>query len=98
MLTCTEKINFYTERQENELLEMAYVGYVNIILKNIGRSRFCENPKALRKEMKELYKENYKRVINNKRLPKLQRLKYIIYRICPDIQELYIKVKMKIKG
>ena len=48
--------------------------------------------------MKELYKENYKRVINNKRLPKLQRLKYIIYRICPDIQELYIKVKMKIKG
>ena len=98
LLTCTEKINFYTERQENELLEMAYVGYVNIILKNIGRSRFCENPKALRKEMKELYKENYKRVINNKRLPKLQRLKYIIYRICPDIQELYIKVKMKIKG
>lgn len=98
LLTCTEKIHFYEERGEEELLEMAYVGYVNIILKNIGRSRFCENPKAFKKEMKALYKKNYKRVINNKKLSNIQRMKYMIYRICPDIQELYIKVKMRLRG
>lgn len=98
LLTCTEKIDFYAAREEKELLEMAYVGYINIILKNVFRSRFCENPKAFKKEMKALYKNNYKRVVNNRKLPKMQRIKYMIYRICPELQELYINIKMKIKG
>ena len=98
LLTCTEKINFYAAREEKELLEMAYVGYINIILKNVFRSRFCENPKVFKKEMKALYKKNYRRVVNNRKLSKTQRIKYIIYRICPELQELYIKIKMKIKG
>ena len=98
LLTCTEKIEFYEQRQEKELLDMAYVGYVNIILKNIGRSKYCENPVAFKKEMKELYKKHYMRAVKNKKLSKIQRLKYIIYRICPELQDAYIKVKMKIKG
>lgn len=97
LMTCTEKIDFYSEKAEIDLLEMAYVGYVNIILKNIVRSRFCENPREFKKEMKALYRANYKRVIRNKNLSMIQRFKYIIYRICPNIQELYIKVKLKIK-
>lgn len=97
LLTCTEKIEFYEQRQENELLDMAYVGYVNIILKNIGRSKYCENSKELRSEMKKLYKDNYMRVVKNKSLPFIQRMKYIIYRVFPEGQEVYIKMKMMIK-
>ena len=77
---------------------MAYVGYVNIILKNIGRSKYCENPKELRREMKQLYRENYMRAVKNKQLPLIQRLKYIVYRVFPDIQQVYIALKMKIKS
>lgn len=98
LLTCTEKIDFYKEKGENELLEMAYVGYVNIIQKNIVRSKYCENPKALRKEMKALYRDNYMRVVNNKELSKVQKIKYIIYRFCPDIQDFLVKLKLKIRG
>lgn len=98
LFTCTEKIDFYTEKNESELLEMAYVGYVNIILKNIGRSKYCENPKELRREMKQLYRENYMRAVKNKQLPLIQRLKYIVYRVFPDIQQVYIALKMKIKS
>ena len=97
LLTCTEKLDFYKEKNEKDLLDMAYVGYVNIILKNIGRSRYCENPKALRIEMKKLYKNNYMKAVNNKALPLAQRIKYIIYRICPDAQEIYVSLKMKLK-
>lgn len=97
LLTCTEKIEFYEKNQEKELLDMAYVGYVNIILKNIGRSKYCENPKELRAEMKQLYKDNYMRAVKNKSLPFIQRMKYVIYRICPDAQDIYVKLKMKLK-
>lgn len=97
LFTATEKINFYKSKSEKELLEMAYVGYANTILNNLERSKYLPNAKDFYKEMFSLYKSVYKRVVRNKLLPRSQRLKYVIYRICPSFRTIYIHLKCKIK-
>lgn len=98
LFTATEKIDFYSQRNEYELLEMAYVGYANTILKNLERSKELENGKIFYKEMWALYKSIYMRIVKNPRISTTQRFKFILYRLCPSFRTMYISFKCKIKG
>lgn len=91
-----DKLDFYTAKNEPELLEMAYIAYLNTLLKNIQHSRKHKELQPFRKEMLKLYRKSYMHGVCNKNIPKAKRIKYLIYRICPDIQRYYIQIKMKI--
>ena len=93
LATSLEKIVFYTHNKENELLQMAYVGYANTILKNIRESDALCN-KEYRIKMCKLYKEVYKRAVNCHNLRMGQKIKFVVYRFFPNIQKHYIKLKM----
>lgn len=91
-----DKLDFYTEKKEPQLVEMAYVAYLSTLLKNIQHSRNCKELRDFRKEMLQLYRKSYMHGVRNKNLSKAKRIKYIIYRICPDFQRIYIQLKMKL--
>lgn len=93
-----DKLEFYKEKKEPQLLEMAYIAYLNTLLKNIQKSRNRKELRTFRKEMIGLYRKSYMHGVRNKNLSKAKRMKYFIYRICPDIQRYYIQVKMKLFG
>ncbi len=93
-----DKIRFYTSKNEAELLEMAYVAYLNTLLKCCREVKKNLNNDSLYREFFYKYKANYMRCVKNTSLPISQRMKYLIYRICPGVQEYYIKLKMKVKG
>lgn len=93
-----DKLEFYKEKNEPQLLEMAYIAYLNTLLKNIQHSRECKDFVQFRKEMLKLYHESYMHGVRNRNISKVKRIKYLIYRICPDIQRYYIWIKMKLFG
>lgn len=90
-----DKIEFYTQKNEPQLLDMAYVAYLTTILKVFRESVTLKNHK-LKKEMKDLYKANYMRAVKNNHLASSQRLKFIIYRFFPDLQSKWIKFKLAV--
>ncbi|WP_026503729.1 glycosyltransferase family 2 protein [Butyrivibrio sp. NC3005] len=96
--TETDKIAFYKEKGEEELIEMAYVAYLNTLLKSYIRVRFEKYDKEMCQKIRSMYISNYKRVLKNNSLKYTQRLKYIIYRFFPNAQHRYIKLKLRLIG
>lgn len=90
-----DKITFYTKKKEPDLVEMAYVAYLTTVLKIMRQSKEIGN-KALRKEMKKLYRKNYMHAVKNPNLAKSQRMKFVVYRLAPDMQRIWIILKNKV--
>lgn len=84
LFTQTEKISFYEEKNEKDLLKMAYVAYINDILNNMVHSVVFDKDKSFLKEMKKLYRKNAPKAILSKILMK-DRAKYILYYIYPEL-------------
>ncbi len=93
-----DKIKFYGERNEQALLDMAYVAYLNTLLKCCREIDSSLGDKELYKKIFKDYKANYMKAVKNKSLPTSQRVKYIVYRFAPHIQQYYINLKMRVKG
>ncbi len=93
LATSIEKIQFYQAYNEFNLLNMAYVGYANTVLKNIRESNIFKD-KKYRHEMLALYKKIYLKAVKCNNISIGQKIKFIIYRIFPGIQSYYIKIKM----
>lgn len=93
-----DKIRFYREKNETALLDMAYVAYLNTLLKCLREIDSSIGDKTLYNRIFTEYKANYMRVVRNKSLPASQRAKYLVYRIAPHAQQKYIDLKMRIKG
>lgn len=93
--TSLEKIHFYEQKKEIELLQMAYVGYANTLLKNIRESDVIGD-KEYRKKMQRAYKEIYIKAIKTENIGIDQKSKFILYRFLPSVQKYYIKIKLKI--
>lgn len=87
-----DKIKFYKDRNEKDLTDMAYIAYLNTILR-IMRITDKGEYKNLRKKIWKFYKENYKKVFDNKYISNTQKFKYVLYRINPDLQKIYLKLK-----
>lgn len=87
-----DKIEFYKAKKEKDLTDMAYIAYLNTILQ-ILRKTDRTNYKSLRKKVWKLYRDNYKKVFDNRKISICQKMKYVIYRINPDIQKVYLKMK-----
>lgn len=90
--TSLEKIDFYTQHNEKELLQITYVGYANTILKNIRESDVIGN-KEYKKKMRKAYKDIYLKAVRCN-IGIDQKIKFIIYRFFPDLQKYYIRLKM----
>ncbi|WP_248406177.1 glycosyltransferase family 2 protein [Butyrivibrio fibrisolvens] len=88
-----DKIDFYKEKNEKDLMDMAYIAYLNTIL-GILRQTDKRQYKNLRSKVWKLYRQSYKNVFDNKNISNTQKLKYCLYRINPDIQKLYLKLKL----
>ena len=93
-----DKIRFYKDKKENELLEMAYVAYLNTLLKSCREIDASIGNSQLYNTLFNDYKKNYMRVVKNTSLPPAQRIKYLIYRFFPRAQKYYINLKMKVRG
>ena len=93
-----DKIRFYQKENEDNLYNMAYVAYLNTLLKSCRLVKSNGLGKKLYKEFFVDYKKNYKKVVKNPDLSKGQRIKFIVYRFAPWLQEIYIKLKMKKMG
>ncbi len=87
-----DKIRFYKSLNEKDLTDMAYIAYLNTIL-GIMRTTDKIKDKELRKKVWKLYIANYKRIFSNQHINNVQKMKYVLYRIDPDIQKLYLKLK-----
>ena len=87
-----DKIRFYQQKNEKDLTDMAYIAYLNTILK-IMRQTDRREHKELRKKVWGMYKAEYKRSFDNKIISKTQKIKYLLYRINPDIQKVYLNMK-----
>lgn len=87
-----DKINFYLDKKEKDLTDMAYIAYLNTILKILRQTNRRDN-KDLRKKVWGMYKAKYKKSFENKHISKIQKIKYLLYRINPDIQKIYLKMK-----
>ena len=93
-----DKISFYTEKKETQLVRMAYVAYLTTVLKIMRECKKIPEGKEIYREMRKLYRRNYLRAVNNPDISKEQRIKYVIYRFFPGLQKLYIQLKMKKMG
>jgi glycosyltransferase involved in cell wall biosynthesis len=94
LATEVDKIRFYTEKHESDLLDMAYIAYLNTIL-GIMRQTDDSHNRQFRKEIWDLYKKNYRKVFRNRNISGGQKFKYFLYRLNPAIQELYLKIKFR---
>jgi glycosyltransferase involved in cell wall biosynthesis len=93
-----DKISFYNNKGETELSNMAYVAYLNTLLQCCRKVKESNQLNGLYKEFFNDYKKNYKKAVNNPTLSKSQRLKFLIYRFAPGLQQVYIDMKMKRMG
>ena len=93
--TSLEKIDFYTKKKEEKLLQMAYVGYANTLLKNIRESDVISN-KDYKIKMQKTYKDIYMKAVKAENIGIGQKSKFILYRFLPNIQKYYIKLKLKL--
>ena len=93
-----DKIAFYTEKKEPQLVRMAYVAYLTTVLKIMRECKKLPEGKEIYREMRKLYRRNYMNAVKNPDLSKGQRIKYVIYRFFPGLQQYYIKLKMKKMG
>ncbi len=93
-----DKITFYTEKGEPQLVRMAYVAYLTTVLKIMRECKTLPEGKEIYREMRKLYRRNYLKAVKNPDLSKGQRIKYVIYRFFPGLQQYYIKLKMKKMG
>ncbi len=91
--TSLEKIDFFTQHYEKELLQMTYVGYANTILKNIRESNTIGD-KEYKIKMLKAYKDIYLKAIRCNNIGIDQKIKFIVYRFFPDLQKYYIRLKM----
>ena len=91
--TSLEKIDFYTQHYEKELLQMTYVGYANTILKNIRESNTIGD-KEYKIKMRKAYKDIYLKAIRCNNIGIDQKIKFIVYSFFPDLQKYYIRLKM----
>lgn len=91
--TSIEKLNFYTQHNEKDLLQMAYVGYANTLLKNIRESNVVGS-KEYKSKMRKAYKDNYLKAVRCSNIGTDQKIKFIVYRFFPDLQKYYIRLKM----
>ena len=89
-----DKIVFYSQKNEQDLVDMAYVAYLTTILKVMRESKKIRNRK-LYKEMRKLYKENYLKAVSNNNLAVSQKIKFVVYRFFPNIQNVWINIKMR---
>ncbi|SKB64036.1 Glycosyltransferase involved in cell wall bisynthesis [Lachnospiraceae bacterium] len=93
-----DKITFYTEKREPQLVRMAYVAYLTTVLKIMRDCDELPDRKEIYREMRKLYRRNYMKAVKNPDLSKGQRIKYVIYRFFPGLQKYYIHMKMKKMG
>lgn len=93
-----DKISFYTQKKEPQLVRMAYVAYLTTVLKIMRDCDVLPESKEIYKEMRKLYRKNYMKAVKNPDLSKGQRIKYVIYRFFPGLQKYYIQLKMKKMG
>ncbi len=96
--TQEDKISFYTEKEEPQLLRMAYTAYLTTVLKIMRECKKLPDSKEIYREMRKLYRKNYMKAVTNPDLSKGQRVKYVIYRFFPGLQKYYIRMKMKKMG
>lgn len=92
--TEVDKIVFYSQKNEQDLVDMAYVAYLTTILKVMRESKKIRN-RNLYKEMRKLYKENYLKAVSNNNLAVSQKIKFVVYRFFPNIQNVWINIKMR---
>ena len=45
--------------------------------------------------MRKLYKENYLKAVSNNNLAVSQKIKFVVYRFFPNIQSVWINIKMR---
>lgn len=93
--TSIAKIDFYTQHNEKELLQMTYVGYANTLLKNIRESDIIGS-KKYKIQMKKAYRDIYLKAVSCNNIGIDQKAKFVIYRFFPDIQKHYIRFKMSL--
>ena len=74
-----ERAEYFTERKEPELVEMAYIAYLNDILAEMVKCKRDKDRKLYRK-LKEIYKQNYKRGAKSQYVTAKQRKKYVLGR------------------
>lgn len=96
--TALVKINFYQERNEKELQDMAYIGYLNDLLNSLEKSKGLNGSKAFNKKVWEDYKKHYWKGVTCKYISFSQKIKYLIYRLFPGIRTYYIDLKCKLMG
>lgn len=96
--TALVKIKFYQERNEKELQNIAYIGYLNDLLNSIEKNKELKGSKIFNKKIWNQYKKNYMKGVTCKYISFKQRVKYLIYRVFPGIRAYYIEIKCRLTG
>lgn len=100
IFSSTEKIRFYEECKEEELVKAAYIAYINDIILNMRACLNEKDHKPYYKKMRKLYCQVYLYVKKNIYAPDASKIKYRLIRWVPgflNIYEIYLSAKKKIK-
>lgn len=89
-----ERAEYFTERKEPELVEMAYIAYLNDILAEMVKCKRDKDRKLYRK-LKGIYKQNYKRGAKSQYVTAKQRKKYVLGRYFIGVIMLNDRIKRR---
>ena len=74
-----DRADFFKEHKEPELVEMAYIAYLNDILAEMVKCK-KDKDQRLYQKLKEIYKKNYQRGAKSQFVTAKQRKKYVLGR------------------
>ncbi len=95
--TETDKIDFYQANNEEDLMDMAYIAYLNTLLAAIRNGAgMGDDGRQIRRDARMQYRKSYLKALKNNNISKKQKIKYIVYRFFPDLQRLNIYLKGKL--
>jgi len=87
LFMCVEKLDFYSGTNEADLLDVAYNGYLNIIMREFKKCDELDGSDDLKNELKQLFRINYKKRLFSKHLSIEDKLRIIIFRISPKLKQ-----------
>ena len=81
-----ERLEFFKEKKEEKLYNLTLVRYLIVIMIHYTNcKKFLENSKEIQKDLKNKYKEHYKKVLRLPECTKQDKLKIILFRISPSL-------------
>ena len=91
-----ERMKFFLEHNEEKLYHLTLIRYESVLMIHyMNCKRLLENSESIQKELYDKFKKNYKKTIKLKECSFVDKVKFTIARISPN---LYYYSKKIIKG